>query len=111
MVLSIGTDTKKKGKNMKIYSIHDGTRKDTGACIDAGLDRKEVIQSATNYYEEKMSDDGEYGSHEVDALLYIYDEDANTEEFEHITLDLIVEKPIDAQREWGTWNRVSSGVR
>lgn len=82
-----------------VYSIHELPNREQqekgwlGACIRDGYSREEVIKSATEYFEQKMIDDGETGETEEDVILFICDEsgDETIEKEEPITLEIIVE--------------------
>ncbi len=64
-------------------------------CYTEGYNREEVIARATAYFANRLAEDYEYGEHDRDVKLIIYNEETGNETIEDLTLEFVVEKDCD----------------
>ncbi len=73
-----------------------------------GKNIREVLEGIESYQEEYYATDNLYGTHEDEFILRITDDNDNESEVT-VVIRCHVEKPIDHQREYGTWNKSMQG--
>lgn len=78
-------------KQDKIFAVCDFDDTFITIC-ESEVSREDVIRKATEYFEQKRFDDGEYGDFQLDVKLCIYSVETGNETVEDITLDICVEK-------------------
>lgn len=81
-----------------VYSIEYN-----GRTICDGFDRMQVIENATDYFQDQREEDGFVGAWEEEVTLSIYNDETGEEKEESITLSGEAEAYVCPRKEHGTY--------